>query len=458
MQQLERALHDLAEQDERLDTAEIIAGVELRRLADDDVGASRKGRWGRRPLTIGFATAAAAIILIGAVPLGLYLLRTDKAPPVGEQPPVITAVPTAPSLAATVAPSPTTIPTPGETAPPVDAAPDVPFGYAEEGTPAGTLESVLGNLSWYTLDRVSYEWIEAGVPGPYGRQPDRDFWQTWNDAHSGLEVFEIDVGYLGLGSTANPDEPRIMLGYRDNLFRVRGVETREGVEQWDMERGVGGMEFWGDGSWWGYVADEPDEYHHYFFAPREVWFSEDGTDWRQFSSSGLGDGVALASQPGIIAHHDGSWMIVGRAGVEAPLGLVAEVGGSPAAWTSSDLATWTQVPFDFSTGGTDTVVGQVVASERGWLVVGHSRYDGDRPTSAASLWVSNDAVSWEEIPVEDITGIPGCPDWWLIRRDEVCHMGVRASFVPGGIAVYVDHWLTDQNRTAWTLWLGVWDD
>jgi hypothetical protein len=60
-------------------------------------------------------------------------------------------------------------------------------------------------------------------------------------------VFETEAGYIGLGSTAETGEPRIMLGYRNNLFRVRGAETRQEVEQWDAERGVAGMEVWADG-------------------------------------------------------------------------------------------------------------------------------------------------------------------------------------------------------------------
>jgi hypothetical protein len=456
MQQLERALRDLAEQDERRDTAEIIAGIELRMLTEGSDRANRVDRLRRRPIAVGVVAVAAAIVLVGAVPLALYLLRSDETPPVGNQPTVITEPPTAPSLATTMAPPPPSVtPPPGETQPPVgDAAPEVPFDYTAEGTPSGlTTDTPLGRLTWYTSNSVSYRWIEAGFPGPYGKKPGRDFWEIWGATHSGLEVFETDAGYLGLGSTAAPDEPRIMTGYRDLLFRVRGAETREDVEQQDIERGVAGMEFWGLGSWWGYT-DDPYEYHHYYFAPDEVWFSEDGSEWHQSSSSGLGDGIALESHPGVVAHHDGSWMIIGRRGVEAPLGLVAEVDGTPAAWMSEDLANWRRVAFDFLTDGTDTVLGQVVAGERGWLVVGYSRYDGDRPTRAASLWFSSDGLSWEEIRVEEITGMPGCPD--LLRLGEVCHLGIHASFVPGGIALYVDR--PTEHSSTWTLWVGVWDE
>jgi hypothetical protein len=75
--------------------------------------------------------------------------------------------------------------------------------------------------------------------------------------------------------------------------------------------------------------------------------------------------------------------------------------------------------------------------------------------------MSADGLTWQEFPIEDITGLPGCPGWKLIRDGEACHFGVRASFVPGGIALYVDVPTTiwgGQISSTWTLWLGVWDD
>lgn len=364
---------------------------------------------------------------------------------------------------ATTAPT-TTILSSSETQPPVETG----------GTLVGTSNTPLGNLSWYTYDPVFYDWTEAGLPGPYGIQPDRDFWQIWSDTHSGLEVFETDAGYLGLGSTTEPDEPRIMTRLRDLLVRVRGVERNYNVVQWDAARGPVGMEIWDTGVWFTTTNLDYDDF--YFFAPEEVWFSKDGSDWSLVSASGLGEGVALQSQPGSVAYFDGTWMVIGWADVDESLGYRASIDGSPAAWMSDDLVTWTRVPFDFPSNGTNTRLTRVVAGDRGWLIVASSRYDGDRPATAASLWVSADGLTWEELRIEDITELPPCPDaWTLIRVDDIgaCHVGAsggpRPTFVPDGIALYVDVPTTSTStdpfnpftptiRWTWTPWLGVWDD
>jgi hypothetical protein len=433
---------------------------DLEAISAGDLGRLRRPRWLRPALVFGGAFVAVAVA-VGVV--ALLDSSSEDSPPVGEEPPVITEAPATPSSVIDIPPPATNSPAPDVTQPPVDTSPEIPFDYEAEGTPAGTLETPLGNLSWLTLSGVSSQWIEAGFPGPNGRQPGRDFWQIWSDTHSGLEVFETDAGYLGLGSTAEPDEPRIMTGYRDLLVRVRGAETYDDVEQRDIESGPwlpDDFEGWG-GDRWGSATEDGLGEDFYFFAPEEVWFSQDGSEWLQVSVSGLGEGAALQPQPGSVAHQDGTWMVIGWADVDEPLGFRVSIDGSPAAWMSDDLVTWTRVPFGFPSIGTDTEIVQVVAGDRGWLIVSYSRYDGDRPTTDTSLWVSADGFGWEEIQIEDITGLPGCPQGNLIRDGEACHFGVRASFVPGGIALYVDVPTTirgGQIRSTWTLWLGVWDD
>jgi hypothetical protein len=422
-------------------------------------------RWLRPAVVFGgaFVAVAAAVGIVALVG------STDDSTPVGDEPPVITEAPAPPSLATTLPPPATEPPAseppaPVETQPPVDAAPEVPFDYEAEGTAAGTLDTPLGSVSWYVLDRISSDWIEAGFPGPYGQQPGRDFWEIWGAAHSGLEVFETEAGYLGLGSTVAPDEPRIMTGYRDMLVRVRGAETLDEVQQMDADSGAflpDEFEAWANDIW-GSETEDGGGSDFYFFAADEVWFSPDGSEWVQVDSPGLGEGAALESQPGSVAYHDGTWMVIGWTGVDEPLGQRESVDGAPAAWMSDDLATWTRVPFEFPSTGTDTELTQVIAGDRGWLIVGTSRYEGDRATWAATLWVSADGLTWEEVRIEDLTGLPGCPRWALLRQGEECHFeNVRASFVPGGIALYVNVPTYGGGLSiseSWRLWLGAWGD
>ncbi len=426
---------------------------------------SKKGRIWRGPRWVRPVVVFGGAFVAVAVAVGVVALLNgspEDSPPVGEEPPVTTEAPATPSSAIDLPPPVTNSPAPDLTQPPVDSLPKSQFDYEAEGTPVGTLETPLGNLSWLTLRGVSSQWIEAGFPGPNGRQPDRDFREIWSDTHSGLEVFETDAGYLGLGSTAEPDEPRIMTGYRDLLVRVRGAETYADVEQRDIESGPwlpDDFEVWG-GDRWGSVTEDGLGDDFYFFAPEEVWISHDGSDWLQVSVSGLGEGVALQSQPGNVAYQDGTWMVIGWADVDVPLGFRVSIDGSPAAWMSDDLVTWTRVPFGFPSTGTDTTLLQVVAGDRGWLIVGTSRYPGDRPTTATTLWMSADGLTWEEFRIEDVTGLPGCPNPNLVRDGEACHFGVRVFFVPGGIAFYLDVPTTirgGQIRSTWTLWVGVWD-
>ena len=323
-----------------------------------------------RPTSIGLIGAAAVLVLVGAVPLTLYLLRNDGAPPVGEVTPAVTVAPTPPPVATAVVPPATKAPGSAQVTPPVEDAATVertPWQeHAVETEPGATLDTPLGTLSWYARRSVPFEWMEAGFPGPFGPPPDRDFWKIWGDTHSGLEVFETGAGYVGLGSTTRPDESRIMLGYRDNLMRVRGAATRADVERKDAQEGVDRMEVWSSGAWiyWDGTV--------FSFFPTELWVSEDGLAWNQIDEFGVGADAAMVSRPSSVAERDGTWTIIGWNGV-AELDDVVDLAnvssGFPTAWISDNLRDWVEVPIEFGVESAGTYLDAVVAGDDGWMIV-----------------------------------------------------------------------------------------
>jgi hypothetical protein len=405
-----------------------------------------------RPSSIGLIGAAAVLVLVGAVPLTLYLLRSDGAPPVGDVTPIVTVAPSPPPVTTVVVPPATKVPGSTQVTPPIGDAATAELTpwqeHAAETEPVATLDTPLGALSWYTRRSVSYEWVEAGFPGPSGAQPDREFWKIWGDTHSGLEVFETGAGYVGLGSTTQPDEPRIMLGYRDNLMRVRGAATRADVERQDAQEGVDRMEVWSSGTWiyWDGTFNS--------FSPAELWFSEDGLAWNQIDEFGVGADAAMVSRPSSVAERDGTWTIIGWNGV-AEVDDVADLAkvsaGFPTAWMSDNLRDWVEVPIEFGANGAVTYLDAVVAGDDGWMIVEKQPAAQDTRTSIV-VWMSADGSTWHEMHIHELTSTVGCPLWTLIREGETCILDVTVSFIPGGIAVYVHH------PDSWTLWVGLWDD
>ncbi len=407
-----------------------------------------------------FASAMLAVVLAVGVPILFFSGRDSMTAdqPATTLPLIATTVP-----ATTVADPPVTTTSVDESPPPEDAdvVPDAVFDYASIGEAAGTLDTAFGTLSWYQTSSVPRELVEAGLPGPSRPRPDYDLRGAFARAPCCLEVFEGANGYLGLGATGGPDEPRVITGYLGNLFRARGVETAgEFQHLWDTNELPDGLEIWGewDGRW--YLCPdfrEPPVLREFSFAPAEVWFSTDGSDWEQRADSPFGTDAAMVSQPDSVAERDGTWMVLGWSGIEDPASFTypdGTVGATAAAWTSDDLKAWTLVPFEFGTPGVDTNLLSVVVGDGGWMIIGE-RISQDVPAVHESvIWISPDGLAWSELPMADVTGLPHCGP---SEPREACLAGfLRTAFIPDGIALYVQR--GHPTDWGWRLWIGIWED
>ncbi len=400
-----------------------------------------------------FATALLAVVLAIGVPILFFSggdsMTVDQ--PATTLPLIATTVP-----ATTVANPPVTTPSVDEPPPADDAAvvPEAGFDYESIGEAEGTLDTAFGTLSWYQTSSVPRELVEAGLPGPSRPRPDYDLRRTFAKAPCCLEVFEGADGYLGLGATGGPDEPRIIFGHRGDLLRVRGVETVEEFEILSDTTGIDGFEYWSEwyGRWDFYTGGG-----EFSFAPAEVWFTPDGSTWEQRADSAFGTDVVMLSQPDSVAERDGTWMVLGWSGIEDPASSTYRahtVGGIGTAWTSDDLKTWTLVPFEFGSPGVDTNLLSVVAGDGGWMVVGE-RISRETPaTHEPVVWISPDGLAWSELPMADVVGLPHCGS---SKPTETCLSSfLRAAFFPDGITLYVEY--GDPSVLGWRLWIGVWED
>jgi hypothetical protein len=163
---------------------------------------------------------------------------------------------------------------------------------------------------------------------------------------------------------------------------LRSVWTGRGEELVDVAATPGGI----------VIVGKPMNTHDSIIA-----FSRDGATWAPIELPA--DGTAIAWDA---TAHDGGFVIVGRDGEPDGSGSPAEPYthpgvGSPAAWISSDGATWTQAAVDGGSvvGGTMT---RVVAGAGGLFAVGndtdlHGPYEGVDGIGITA-WHSADGRTW----------------------------------------------------------------
>ena len=374
MRRLEDALRDLAEQDDRIDTGELIARIEQRLGHSTSEASTAPGApvaSARRRSLIVAAAFLTPLLLIGGVSL---LLR---APEGADTVSVETSRVAPTTFAPTTAPPQTTMPTvvpdnvelspdSPSTAPPTTVAFTAPgpekgfnrgsiirhlavtddlvvaVGSACEGSEGqgqcvGTVWTSLDAATW---TRIKYDATLFGEP-------------TWRTRNFGLtDVAATGAGFVAVG-TGVP-----------TLFSEDGIEWNvvDGLEDARLQHVVGGEP--------GFAA-----------AGNGIWLSEDGRTWHPLEGP----------QPTSVSH-----LAIG------PDGLVVLAGS--AVWTSAAGGTWESLerhagaepsqPSSACLGGPrPKEVGRLLGNADGLLVTEESLW----VEGPAALWTSDDGVVWNYV-------------------------------------------------------------
>ena len=387
------------------------------------------------PARLGLLAAAGTAVLV----LALLMLPGDDG---GRGPVVPPTASVKPSDAAT----PTTVPTPRATAT-VTPAP----------TPTPTPTPTPIPPSWTAL-----EWSDAVVPFPYvppqrageqGRRVTINDVIEWNGQYVGVGAVDDtlacsaagfltsadglswDIGQLvASGDDRTPTMcPRFVVPVGDALFAIaqeRIWRSADGVRWTELDASSLRSIWSGRGEELIDVAASPDGIV-IIGKPMNtnnsiVAFSPDGATWATIELPASGTAIARDAT----VHH-GGFVIVGRDGEPDGSGSPAEPYthpgvGSPAAWTSSDGATWSQAAVEGRsvTGGTMT---QVLAGAGGLFAIGNDadlrRQYEEVDGIGVAAWHSADGRRWARSGLLDDVA-PGAA---LLASDGVDMVAVAAS-------------------------------
>ena len=294
------------------------------------------------------------------------------------------------------------------------------FDFLEIGTKHSDGPSILGDIVWLRADSVPRPWIEDGFPGPTPRY-EYDLAYIYDGLGPGLEVFPTGDGYLALGS--------------------------------------------GEGNW-GRVSYEAsgravDLTSDYWIPLAESWTLTPSFEWVQTAPPGsFGDSAFISAQPMSVAGQGERIVIIGAtspafdplAEIDA-LGwpAIAELASEPAAWTTTDLASWTQIDADFATPEAHTKLTSVSASPDGWVIAG-IRWKRNGPDGSEWVaWLSPDGVEWEEVDLRSAIEAP-----WCATEDNRPCSRLYATAIDGAIVMYTWQWrFRGRDRSSWEMWIGV---
>ena len=384
----------------------------------------------RRPLVaFGAAVIITAVVLGAAGVAGVFDTESDTAGTVTST----TVTPTTEPV------TPTTEPLPPQTTMP--AADTGLFDYWLLGDPVVTLDSPLGTLTWIRAGGVPLQWLNDGFPRP-GPVLSQALLEAFVEA-PGFDVFPSDVGYLGIGPSGDPDGLRGSTEFINNPYRLRGLAEDEDPHQvvelhqthLRLREGIT-IEQYYEGRWWGQGISE------WLLPLDEVWYSADGQNWEMKTATGFEPDAFMASQHYSVAERDGRWIVIGW--IAAGEDDNRPASGTPAAWTSEDLGTWTRVPIDFARPDRITRLTSVAAGNQGWVIFGIHSTDEIPRQGEWAAWASPDGLEWEPLPIEDFFDPPDCGD------NPISDCSVNSIFTDDALVAYV-------TGGGWP-WIATWEE
>jgi hypothetical protein len=412
--------------------------------------------WYRRP-AVAFLIAIAAVMVV-AVPLILF---TGGGSEVTETPPTTAPVPgpttTLPSTTIPESTAPTTIP---------DQASIPEAALSLEGweliTPPLDLTGGYDAGAFLRAVATDSGFVAIGGAGDA-------IWTSADGVDWAQVGHQADPIGIGHGVDINPatNGDRIAAVIHDGVGSQYGIATSTDAENWTFTVLAEALLIEGgdpDPTYPRSIAPYGDD--GFIVAGTAIWISTDGEEYRLVHEGILHDfdpkngardpypprldfgaiatngrtAVLAASEAELLVTHDGeTFELISRlAGLDAegqacsglyvaalahgPAGFVA-VGGCGThgtVWTSPDGFTWTQIPYDERSFGDPAWITSIAANERGYVVGGRSRPDGE--LQAATVWTSPDGVSWTRVVLEPTEAESGVLDV-AIYHDVVAAVG-----------------------------------
>jgi hypothetical protein len=346
MRRLEEVLHDLAEQDERLPTGELITRIERGLFSEGDLmvvatdgrsamDAPLNTRQDRRKISILVAAGAALLMLIV---VGLPILLFGGESIIADQV-ATTVAPTLPSTTVAVLPS---------------------------EAPTSTAPTTTTLLVMPT--RLEITWNQAPTQPAFGLDD-----VVWS-------VVEGGPGLVAVGGERNNEyddyQAVVWTSVDGSTWERAAVERFEDVLNDVAVGSAGFVAVSSEGSALSNSDDPP------------VMFSEDGESWARIPS----DTAAFPREAGIMAVTDGGPGYVAVGGVGSPDGL-----SEASIWSSTDGVSWTRVDQDLGEGYESSFIEAIVNTGSGLVAVGTAEGSELSATPQADLlvWTSLDGLVWE---------------------------------------------------------------